>query len=101
MHGKREEREKREIILNFKLFCVINVKYEEISWRVRKKKGKKELLEAPRKLVLKKAYLTKMSKMNSRSIKHLLDSVNSNTSMIDLSKKITALVDHVKIKRKY
>ena len=27
-----------------------------------------------------------MSKMNSRSIKHLLDSVKSNTSMIDFSK---------------
>ena len=42
-----------------------------------------------------------MSKMNSRSIKHLLDSVKSNTSMIDLLKKITALVDYVKIKCKY
>ena len=47
-------------------------------------------------LHVKKAYLTIMSKMNSRSIKHLLDSVKSNTSMIDLSKKITALVDYVK-----
>ena len=30
------EREKREIILNIKIFCVIDVKYKEISWRVRK-----------------------------------------------------------------
>ena len=31
LHGKSIEREK---------FCVINLKYEEISWRVRKKKRK-------------------------------------------------------------
>ena len=36
--GKRE-RKRREIILNFKIFCVTNVKYKEISWRVRKGRG--------------------------------------------------------------
>ena len=33
---KRVERERGEIILNFKIFCVTNVKYKEISWRVEK-----------------------------------------------------------------
>ena len=37
---QKEERERREIILNFKIFCVTNVKYKEISWRVRKEKEK-------------------------------------------------------------
>ena len=32
MHKKKREREK---------FCVINVKYKEISWRVRKKKRRR------------------------------------------------------------
>ena len=39
-HGKRER--EREIILYIKIFCVINVKYKEISWRVRRKKKKKK-----------------------------------------------------------
>ena len=38
-HGKREKRTNFEI--NFNIFCVINVKYKEISWRVRKKKKRK------------------------------------------------------------
>ena len=36
------EREKREIILNIKIFCVIDVKYKEISWRVRKGRRRRE-----------------------------------------------------------
>ena len=40
MEREKKERERREIILNFKIFCVINVKYKEISWRVRKKEEK-------------------------------------------------------------
>ena len=36
------EREKeREIILYIKIFCVINVKYKEISWRVRRKRRRR------------------------------------------------------------
>ena len=38
---KERERERREIILNFKIFCVINVKYKEISWRVRKRRRRR------------------------------------------------------------
>ena len=34
------ERE-REIILYIKIFCVINVKYKEISWRVRRKRRRR------------------------------------------------------------
>ena len=39
---RESERERREIILNFKIFCVINVKYKEISWRVRRKEKEEE-----------------------------------------------------------
>ena len=35
------EREKRDINLNFKIFCIINVKYKEISWRVRRKRRRR------------------------------------------------------------
>ena len=38
-HGKRER--EREIILYIKIFCVINVKYKEISWRVRRKRRRR------------------------------------------------------------
>ena len=33
---EREKEREREIILYIKIFCVINVKYKEISWRVEK-----------------------------------------------------------------
>ena len=36
-----KQRESREMILNFKIFCVINVKYKEISWRVRKRRRRR------------------------------------------------------------
>ena len=39
---EREREREREIILNFKIFCVINVKYKEISWRVRRRRRKEE-----------------------------------------------------------
>ena len=42
MEREKKERERREIILNFKIFCVINVKYKEISWRVRRRRRKEE-----------------------------------------------------------
>ena len=69
---KREEREreKKEIyfeFISFNIFCVINVKYKEISWRVRRRRkirrrGEKQLLEAPRKLMLKKKFCPLSSK---------------------------------------
>ena len=37
---KREERESKNFEINFNIFYVINVKYKEISWRVRKEKEK-------------------------------------------------------------
>ena len=39
---ERVQRQRREIILNFKTFCVTNVKYKEISWRVRRREGEGE-----------------------------------------------------------
>ena len=37
---ERERGERGEIILNFKIFCVTNVKYKEISWTWRIRKGR-------------------------------------------------------------
>ena len=40
----REKEREKKIILNFKIFCIIDVKYKEISWRVRRegREGRKE-----------------------------------------------------------
>ena len=48
--GKERDRER---ILNFNIFCVINVKYKEISWRVRKRRRKK-VTSRSTELILKK-----------------------------------------------
>ena len=51
---ERERERDREREREREKFCVINVKYKEISWRVRKEEEEeKSLLEAPRNLCLK------------------------------------------------
>ena len=41
-HGKREERERERERGKRDNFCVINVKYKEISWRVRRRRRGEE-----------------------------------------------------------
>ena len=36
----RVRRKGNKLVMNFKIFCVINVKYKEISWRVRRRRKK-------------------------------------------------------------
>ena len=46
-------------------FCVINVKYKEISWRVRKKKRRKKVTSrSTEELVLKKNFLERLRELN-------------------------------------
>ena len=52
---KEREREK---------FCVINVKYKEISWRVRKRRRKKVTSRSTEELVLKKNFLERLRELN-------------------------------------
>ena len=42
----REKREMTDNLEYFNVFCVINVKYKEISWRVRKKRKRKKVTRA-------------------------------------------------------
>ena len=54
----RKEREREK-------FCVINVKYKEISWRVRKKKRRKKVTSrSTEELVLKKNFLERLRELN-------------------------------------
>ena len=48
------------MILNFKIFCVINVKYKEISWRVRRKRRRRRKKERERILKFISIYLFKL-----------------------------------------
>ena len=38
---EREREKEQEFLIHFDVFCVIIVKYKEISWRVRRKKEKR------------------------------------------------------------